>query len=148
MRLLVVDDAVEHARMVVEFLRASNAWPAATIDVAETYDQALAALTATSYDAAIVDYWLGARDGLMLLREIRERGVDTAVVVLTGRGAEDVAVEAMKAGAGDYLSKINLTIEGLERAVRHALAIREGKQQRRHAAAALRASEERFRALV
>src|SRR5262249_47864533 len=54
----------------------------------------------------------------------------------------------MKAGAADYLSKTTLTIESLERAVRHALALRAGEQQRRQAEAALRASEERFRALV
>jgi PAS domain S-box-containing protein len=148
MRFLVVDDAVEHAQMVVEFLRASNAWPGAEIAIAGTYDQALAELTAKPYDVAVLDYWLGARDGLTLLRDVRQRGVDTAAIVLTGRGAEDVAVEAMKAGAADYLSKTNLTVESLERAVRHAVALRAGQQQRRQAEAALRASEERFRALV
>jgi PAS domain S-box-containing protein len=148
MKILVVDDAVDHAQMVVEFLRASNAWPDAEIAVAASYDQALAAMIATRYDVALLDYWLGARDGLMLLREVRQQGVDTAVVVLTGHGAEDVAVEAMKAGAADYLSKTNLTIDSLERAVRHAVALRAGERQRRQAEAALRASEERFRALV
>jgi PAS domain S-box-containing protein len=147
-RILVVDDAAEHARMVVEFLRASNAWPQAEIAIAATYDEALAMLTSKPFDVAVLDYWLGARDGLSLLREVRQRGVDTAVIVLTGRGAEDVAVEAMKAGAADYLSKANLTVETLERAVRHAAALRAGEQQRRQAEAALRASEERFRALV
>jgi PAS domain S-box-containing protein len=147
-RILVVDDAVEHAQMVVEFLRASDAWPDAEIDVAATYDQAVATLTSKPFDVVVLDYWLGARDGLTLLREVRQRGVDTAVVVLTGRGAEDVAVEAMKAGAADYLSKTNLTVESLEGAVRHAVALRAGEQQRRQAEAALRASEERFRALV
>jgi len=148
MRLLVVDDAIEHARMVVEFLRAGDAWPGAEIGLATTYEQALQALTGTLYDVAVLDYRLGTRDGLSLLRELRHNGVDTAVVVLTGHGAEDVAVEAMKAGAADYLSKTNLTVEGLARAVRHALALRTGEQQRCQAETALRASEQRFRALV
>ena len=148
-RILVVDDAVEHAQMVVEFLRITGAWPHAEIRIAETYDDALAMMTAPPvYDLAVLDYMLGSRDGLGLLREVKERGVDTAVIVLTGQGAEDVAVEAMKSGAADYLSKSTLTIEGLERAVRHALALRAGERQRRQAEAALRASEERFRALV
>jgi len=148
-RILVVDDAIEHAEMVTEFLRATGAWPHAEMRIAETYDDALAMLTTPPvYDLSVVDYMLGSRDGLGLLRELKERGIDTAVIVLTGQGAENVAVEAMKSGAADYLSKSRLTIEGLERAVRHALALRAGEKQRRQAEAALRASEERFRALV
>src|SRR3954469_930998 len=148
LRLLVVDDAIEHAQMVVEFLRSGDAWPNGHMKIASSYDEALEAFVAQPFDVAVVDYWLGSRDGLMLLRDIRKRGIDTPVVMLTSRGAEEVAVEAMKAGAADYLSKANLSIEALERAIRHALALHAEEQQRWHAEAALRASEERFRALV
>src|SRR5207248_3119241 len=54
----------------------------------------------------------------------------------------------MKAGAADYLSKVHLSIEALERTIHHALALREQERQRQQAEAALRSSEERFRALV
>ena len=148
LRLLVVDDAREHARLVEEFIRSGEAWPDARVSIATTYDDALAAFAAASFDVAFFDYRLGSRDGLSLLREIRQKGIDTPVVVLTSRGAEDVAVEAMKAGAADYLSKANLTVDALERAIRHALALHAEELQRWHAEAALRASEERFRALV
>src|SRR4029077_6107345 len=125
-----------------------EAWADATIDTAPTYEQAFTALTTKPYDVAFVDYWLGARDGLALLREVRQHGVTTPVIVLTGRGAEEVAVEAMKAGAADYLSKTHLSVEALERTIRYALALRAEEQQRQFAEEALRASEERFRALV
>ena len=147
-RVLVVDDDLAHAEMVVQFLRLTEAWSDAGIDTAPTYDQALDALTAKTYDVAFFDYWLGSRDGLSLLREIRKRGISTPVIVLTSRGAEDVAVEAMKAGAADYLSKTHLSVEALERTTRYALALRAEEQHRQQAEAALRASEERFRALV
>src|SRR4051812_38639324 len=148
LRILVVDDAPEHARMVEEFIRSGDGWPDAIVSIAVTYDEALAVLRARTFDVAFFDYWLGARDGLSLLREVRQKGIDTPIVVLTSRGAEDVAVEAMKAGAAGYLSKANLTVEALERAIRHALALHAEELQRWHAEAALRASEERFRALV
>ncbi len=147
-RILVVDDAPEYAAMVVELLRSSDAWQDADTRTAVTYEQALRALVDEPFDIALFDYMLGSRDGLELLRDVRGRGIDTAVVVLTGRGAEEVAVEAMKAGAADYLSKANVSVETLERAVRHAFAIHAQEQQRRRAEEALRASEERFRALV
>ena len=148
LRLLVVDDAPEHARMVEEFIRASAAWIDAEVRIAVTYDEALRAFKEQTFDVACFDYLLGARNGLSLLKEIRQNGIDTPVIVLTSRGAEDVAVLAMKSGAADYLSKGNLTVESLERTIRHALALHAEERQRWHAEAALRASEERFRALV
>ena len=148
LRLLIVDDAPDHAEMVVEFVRLNDGWRDAAIDAVTSYEEAIAALERTSFDLAFFDYWLGERTGLMLLRELRTRGVTIPVVILTSRGAEEIAVEAMKAGAADYLSKTSLTVESLERAVHHAVALRAGEQQRRRAEAALRASEERFRALV
>src|SRR5256885_3747604 len=108
LRVLVVDDDRDHAVMVVEFLRLTGACHQAEMEIATTYEGAARLLVAGAFDLAFVDYWLGARDGLSLLREIRHNGVDTPVVVLTGRGAEEVAVEAMKAGAADYLSKTQL----------------------------------------
>lgn len=148
LHLLVVDDDADHAAMVVEFLRLTESCRGATLDTAHDYDQAKRMLLADAYALAFVDYWLGARDGLSLLREIRHAGVDTPVVVLTGRGAEEVAVDAMKAGASDYLSKTQLSVETLDRTVRYALALHQQELQRRQAEAAVRASEERFRALV
>ena len=105
LRLLVVDDAPEHARMVEEFVRFSETWADADVRTAVSYDEALGAFAERSFDIAVFDYWLGSRDGLSLLREIRQRGIDTPVVVLTSRGAEEVAVEAMKAGALEFLEK-------------------------------------------
>ena len=142
LRLLVVDDAIEHAEMVVEFLRSGDAWPDADDEDRRLVRAGAAPRSRPQrFDVAFFDYWLGARDGLSLLREIRQRGVDTPVIVLTGRGAEEVAVEAMKAGAADYLSKANLSVEALERAIRHALALhaeelhRAGRRKRRCARA-------------
>src|SRR5215212_2321274 len=148
LQILVVDDDPGHAAMVVEFLRLSESCRCATLDTAHAYDQAKRMLLANAYTLAFVDYWLGARDGLSLLREIRQAGTDTPVVVLTGRGAEEVAVDAMKAGASDYLSKTQLSVEALDRTVRYTLSLHEQELQRRQAEAAVRASEERFRALV
>src|SRR5262245_8514312 len=111
LRVLVVDDTPEHAEMVSEFLRVSGGWPHATFHIAASYEAAVRACEKDRYDVAFFDYWLGAHDGLTLLREIRLRGIDTPVIVLTSHGAEEVAVEAMKAGAADYLSKTNLSVE-------------------------------------
>jgi PAS domain S-box-containing protein len=148
LRVLVVDDTFEHAELVLEFIRVSGGWPGAAFRIAGSYEEAEKVLAAEPFDLAFFDYWLGSRDGLTLLRETRARGIDMPVIVLTSHGAEDVAVEAMKAGAADYLSKVNLSVESIERAMRYALALHAEERQRRQAEIAVRASEERFRALV
>ena len=147
-RLLVVDDVRDHAQLVAEFIALTDGWADAHVEIAASYEEALAAFDRHRFDLAFFDYWLGAKDGLSLLREIRQRGIETPVVVLTSRGAEEVAVESMKAGAADYLSKAQLSAEALGRAIRHALALSAEERQRRQAEAAVRRSEERFRALV
>jgi len=133
-RILIVDDEIAFAEMLREMLRSIDAYRAADVSIAMSYEQAAAALTASPYDLALFDYWLGAKDGVSLLRDVRSRGVDTAVILLTGYGAEDVAVQAMRAGVADYLNKSELTLDALERSLRHAWT--------------LRAEERRFRALV
>src|SRR5882672_3990530 len=147
-RLLVVDDARDHSDIVADFVGLTDGWADASVVFADSYDGALAAFDREPFDLAFVDYWLGAHTGVSLLREIRRRGVETPVVILTSRGAEEVAVEAMKAGAADYLIKSQLSAEALGRTIRHALALSTEERQRRYAEAAVRVSEERFRALV
>ena len=77
-------------------------------------------------DCLFLDYQLGERSGLEVLRSLRDRGVDVPVIMLTGAGNETVAVEAMKLGAQDYLAKDSLmqggiTTKALERAVSNAV---------------------------
>src|SRR5215475_687345 len=67
--------------------------------------EAWTALTATSYDAAIVDLGLPDGDGLSLLAELRANGTLTPVLVLTARDAVEDRVRDLDTGAGDYLVK-------------------------------------------
>jgi hypothetical protein len=55
---------LEHAEMVVDFLRSGGAWPEAEFYTASTYDDAIRLFLAMSFDVAFFDYWLGSRDGL------------------------------------------------------------------------------------
>ena len=77
-------------------------------------------------DCLFLDYQLGGRSGLDVLRTLRERGEDVPVIMLTGAGNEAVAVESMKHGAQDYISKNFLAqgtvmVRALERAVFNAV---------------------------
>jgi PAS domain S-box-containing protein len=147
LQILVVDDDRAHAEFVRELIRFEVA-PDARVEVVTSYSQALTAMGEGSFDVALFDYLLDRGDGLALLREVRAAGSETPVVILTGHGAEQVAVEAMKSGAADYLSKATLTGESVGHAIRHAVSIAAAQRQRADAERAVRVSEERFRALV
>lgn len=92
------------------------------------------------HDVYILDYRLGARDGLEILRELQENGCKTPVIFLTGAGSHAIDMEAMRAGAADYLSKDELTARIVERSIRYAVERKRSKE-------ALLASEREFRTL-
>ncbi len=100
------------------------------------FDSGLEALLSDDYDVCLLDYQLGERTGLELLREARRRGGRTPVIILTGNGSPELDRESMHAGAADYLVKGDFTVSSLDHIIRYLL-------QRTDAEEALRESEER-----
>lgn len=98
--LLVDDDEVFRERLA-RALR-DRGWQATT---AAGHDQALTASLAQRFDFAIVDLRMPGLSGLSLIAPLRERMPQARVIVLTGYGSITSAVEALRAGAHDYLSK-------------------------------------------
>lgn len=93
------------------------------LDWAPTYAEGLAKLLGGAYAACLLDFQLGERDGLQLLREAVTRGCRTPVVFLTAESSASVDIEAMNAGALDYLVKGELNPSALERSLRYALKL-------------------------
>ncbi len=91
------------------------------------FDAGLDAITRGEHDAFLVDYRLGKDDGLKLLREGLRLGCKAPMILLTGQGDRDLALQALDAGASDYLVKGKIDAAVLERSIRYAL------QQKRHA---------------
>ena len=77
-------------------------------------------LTQGHFDVALLDYNLGSETGIDLLREARARGCRTPVIMLTGQNDRATDIDAMHAGAADYLVKGRVTGDMLERAIRYA----------------------------
>src|SRR5689334_18115447 len=72
------------------------------------------------HDVCLLDYRLGARTGVELLRAALEQGCKSPIILLTGQGEHEIDMEAMKAGAADYLVKGRLDAGTLERSIRYA----------------------------
>jgi DNA-binding response OmpR family regulator len=101
MRILVVDDDRKTAGFVGKALKAEGC----AVDVLHNGDEALAAILSTAFDAVVLDIMLAGRDGLSVLRQVRTRGNQTPVLLLSARGEVNERVEGLKAGADDYLPK-------------------------------------------
>ncbi|MBN1816470.1 MAG: sigma-54-dependent Fis family transcriptional regulator, partial [Sedimentisphaerales bacterium] len=99
--ILVVDDDRIILDSLCEFLRMEGYWPVG----ASTFTQAVEAMERHPFALAITDVNLPDTDGFALLRRIRERHPETVVILITGYGTIESAVEAIKLGAYDYLTK-------------------------------------------
>ncbi len=137
--LLLIEDDEDDYLITVDLLR----------EAAETYhvqwerDAAtgVAALQARGHDACLLDFRLGATTGLEVLTAVREAGVDTPIVLLTGQSDRDTDLQAMAAGASDYLVKGSFDALALERCIRYAI-------DRSASVRALAESERRARSLM
>ncbi|WEK33486.1 MAG: ATP-binding protein [Candidatus Pseudobacter hemicellulosilyticus] len=102
------------------------------------YNEALDHICNSEYDLYFIDYFLGARTGLDLLKEALLKSCQAPMILLTGKGNRAVDREAMIAGAADYLVKGELTSDKLERCIRYSL-------ENARSMKALRDNELRFR---
>jgi DNA-binding response OmpR family regulator len=101
MRVLVVEDEKKTASFIRKALQAEGF----AVDVCHNGDDAWAAARATPFDAIVLDIMLPGRDGLSLLRQLRDRQNATPVLLLSARGEVNERVEGLNAGADDYLPK-------------------------------------------
>src|SRR5690625_123438 len=119
LHILVIEDDEDDYFLVRRLLSKARGITC-SIDWAQTYDEGLERITAREYDVALIDYRLDAQTGIDLLREALQQGCETPMVLLTGQGDLRVDLEAMAAGAADYLVKGQIDAQLLERSIRYA----------------------------
>ena len=101
MKVLVVEDE----RKIASFVRKGLETQGFVVDVCHDGDTGFIAATTHPYDAIVLDIMLPGRDGLSILRGLRDRRMAVPVILLTARGELDERLEGLNLGADDYLTK-------------------------------------------
>ena len=139
-RVLLVDDDEDDYVMTRELL-SEAATGVFQLDWASDYDEAVAMIERREHDVYLLDYRLGERSGLEILRAAGNKSPQSPMILLTGQGDHFIDIEAMREGAADYLVKGQLTPDMLARSIRYSM-------ERAKASQSLRESEERYQRLV
>ncbi len=139
--ILYVDDEPDLLELCKLFLEESGDF---SVSLEKTGESALSALKENKFDAIISDYQMPGMSGIELLKQIRSSGNKIPIIIFTGRGREEVVIEALNAGADFYLQKggdpASQFVE-LKHKIRQAV-------RRRSAERLLKESEEKYRRIV
>jgi len=139
LKLLLVDDNPDDRTLVIHELQ--KEFPALVVDQIYREDALERALEGLGFDLVITDYRLNWSDGLEVLRRVRAVLPDCPVIMFTGTGNQEIAVQALKSGLDDYVVKSPKHFARLQAAVRAAL-------DKVHQRQALVASEQDFQRLI
>src|SRR5881296_2818162 len=132
-RLLIIEDNPADVAIIQRTLRDVARWPARTqFDLvrAEMLEEALEVFKTQTIDVVLSDLNLPDSNGLDTLRAITAAAPDVPVVVLTGSNDDSRSVEALQAGAQDYLVKGQIDSHSLDRSIRYAMERKRAEQDR------------------
>ena len=128
--ILIVDDFPEDQEDLISLIRGPET--AFSFDTAETGDEAIAAFKRDKHDCVFIDYRLGTENGLDVLARLKEFDPFCAAIMMSGHGSEEVAADAMKSGAVDYLVKGNTSGQSIRASIQRT--IRRCAEQRKASA--------------
>ena len=141
-RILHIDDSLLDRQLVKDaLLREHDEFILVQADNREKFERHL---DENSFDLVLSDFNLPGIDGLQVLQIIKEKAPDIPVIIVTGTGSEEIAVQAMKMGAADYVIKSVNHIRGLAQAIKNVLKNKKAQNERRIAQIALQESERRL----
>ena len=142
LKILIVDDDDDDAYLTEDLVREGLTDLPPDIDRARSHEEALQLLAKTTYDLCMLDYRLGEGTGIGLLRAVRSQKITIPIILLTGQGDQEIAVEAMKSGANDYIVKSKLSCELLNKSIWHAIRLYREAERRQNTEKMLKKSHQ------
>jgi PAS domain S-box-containing protein len=141
MKILHVDDESDFLALTKRYLEQDAIF---SVDTASSSEEGLELVKSGAYDIVVSDYLMPVMDGLEFLRDLRQSGNMIPFIMFTGKGREEVAMEALNRGANGYLQK-GVDIDSMFGTLAHMIKM---EREKKRAEDALRESEENYRNLV
>ncbi len=130
LNILVAEDDEDDVLILQEYFQEGFIEPVPRLVFVSNGNGVLNTLDTQKFEVLFFDFHLGDCDTLELIKKVRESNPTIPIIVMTGQGAEEVAVDAMKAGATDYLNKSSLSTDCLFQAISHALIFNKESERR------------------
>lgn len=126
--LLIEDDEEDY--ILLKKVLAKVSYAHYVVEWEQHFAQGLLHMQEQDHDICLVDYRLGLHSGIDLLKEARGQGYNRPIIVLTGASGGDIDIQALQAGADDYITKELLQGDLLHRLIRYAIERRKAEQER------------------
>ncbi|MBF0420401.1 MAG: response regulator [Magnetococcales bacterium] len=120
LQVLIVDDNPVERKLLAGLLGKVRPWQITTTSCA-TGSEALSCVSTSMPDVAFVDFRLENELGTDLIRRLKASGCRSGMVLFTGQAGDTALIEALRAGADDYLSKDDLSIDAVSRVIRNTI---------------------------
>lgn len=130
LRLLILDDNSHDLALLEGIASELSDWPLLIATFSEPNEVDANRITQGAYDVLLVDHVLGEERGIDIIRRFREAGIDVPIVLMTGQGSEQIAAEAMRSGADDYIVKADLSPDRLRSCLNFVLTTAERRRRR------------------
>ena len=118
-KVLLVDDEEDFLEIMAERMRARDM----IVETCTSAEEAFKKIASKNFDAIILDFMMPGVDGMRALKEIKAKSPESQIILLTGHATIEKSVEAMKAGATDFLEK-PADLKALEQKIKDASARR------------------------
>jgi len=142
-RVLHIDDSMHDRKLVKDVLL--NEYDGFEVVEADNRENFLQHLNEKDFDIILSDFNILGFDGLQVLQIVKEKYPNMPVIIVTGTGSEEIAIQAMKLGAADYVIKSVTHIRGLAHSIELVLENKKNQKARKKALKALSKSEEKYR---
>lgn len=143
LKVLLIDDD-EDSLILTRRMLGDVSGVTIDLDRVATFELGLEEIRRHTYDAFLVDYSLGARNGIELIQLALAEGCRAPLILMTGMGQRDIEKQAMLAGAADFLAKNKIDGVDIDRCIRHAIDRRHASEEQLKQDAELRMMSEQL----